>query len=71
VEADQCYLRRPGQVQVVSRDRVGLLAVGREHAGPDQGLLADHRRHADEREVFAAQQVKGVGVDRPFQQDQI
>ena len=71
VEADQGHLGRPGEVEVVGRDRVGLLAVRGELAGADQRLLADQRRHADQREVLGREQVEGVGVHRALEQDQI
>jgi hypothetical protein len=52
VEADQGHLGRPGEVEVVGRDRVGLLAVRGELAGAGQRLLPDQRGHADQREVL-------------------
>ncbi len=71
VEPDQGDLGRPREVQVVGRDRVDLLAVRRKHAGADQRVLPDQRRDADDREVLGAEQVDGVRVDRPLEQDQV
>ena len=71
MEADQGYLGRARQVQVVGGDRVGLLAVRGELAGADQRLLADQRRDADQREALAGEDVEGVGLYRTLEQDQI
>ena len=71
VEADQGDLRRSRQVQVVSGDRVGFLAVRRELAGADQRFLPDQRRDADQREVLVPEQVQRVGVHRALEQHHV
>jgi len=71
VKADQGDFRGTREVQVVSRDRVGLLAVRGKLAGPDQRLLPHQRRDGDEGEILGAEQVQGVGVHRALEQDHV
>ena len=71
VKADQGDFCGTGEVQVVSGDRVGFLAVRGELAGPDQCLLPHQRRDRDEREVPGVEQVQGVGEHRALEQDHL
>ena len=67
----QGNLRGPDEIEVVGRNRIDLLTIGREEAGAVQGLLSDQHRRNHRSEAVGQEVVEGISNQGELEQDRL